>query len=246
MSAVDERLARQRAATYRYWRESVAQRPGGAWADLGGVQVHTTGLPPRHWNGAHLTGPANLDQRLPEVAAWFAARDKPWGLLVPDEAHVVPRGLEHAGDAPVMLRDLTALPQPPVLHVRWDAPAEQVAVVHAEAFGDPYDLALAFAAPTLRTDATPRQRTVAVYDGAEPAGVATVALLGDVAGIYGVAVREGWRRRGLGAALTVHCLHAAAQAGCDLVYLNPSAMAYGVYAALGFVDAPPFRIWVPD
>ena len=246
MSAVDERLARQRAATYRYWRESVGNRPGGEWADLGGVQVHTSGLAPRHWNGAHLTGAADLGVLLPQIAAWFAARGKPWGLLIPDEAHVIPPGLDHAGDAPVMLRNLTDLPELPDLPVRWDAPAAEVAAVQAEGFGDPYDLALAFAAPTLRADARPPQRTVTTYDGAEPVGVATVAQMGDVAGIYGVAVRTGWRRRGIGTALTVHCLHVAAQAGCDLAYLNPSPMAHGVYAGLGFADAPPLRIWVPD
>src|SRR5688572_25894269 len=61
---VADLLSRQRQATYRFWREDVSVRPGGAWADLGGVQVHTTGLPPRHWNGAFLTGIADLDRVL--------------------------------------------------------------------------------------------------------------------------------------------------------------------------------------
>ena len=52
-----DRLARQRAATYRFWREDAESRPGGAWAQLGGVQLHTTGLAQRQWNGAFLTAP---------------------------------------------------------------------------------------------------------------------------------------------------------------------------------------------
>lgn len=239
-------LTRQRAATYRFWREDVEQRPGGAWADLGGVQVHTTGLPPRHWNGAFLTGDADLERVVPQVAAWFAARSKPWGLLVPAEREVEPPGLVHALDQPVMLRDLRDLPAGAAVEVRGDAPAADVARVQAEAFGDPYALSLAFVTPTLRPDARPPQRTVVTYDGAEPVGCATVAFLDGMAGVYGVAVRAGWRRRGLGAGLTVQCLELARDAGCDAVYLNPSAMARGVYAALGFENAAPFRVWVPE
>ena len=182
---------------------------------------------------------------LPRVADWFAARDKPWGLLVPLEADVEPPGLEHALDQPVMLRDLDRLPDVPSVPTRGDAPPEHVALVQSEAFEDPYDVSLAFVAPTLQPGARPPQRTITSYDGDEPTGCATVAFLDGVAGVYGVGVREPWRRRGLGAALTAQCLRLAAEAGCDLAYLNPSAMAYDVYAALGFRDALPFRIWIP-
>ena len=242
---MDRRLARQRAATYRFWRDDVSRRPGGDWAVFEGVQAHTTGLPPRHWNGAFLTEPTDLDAVLPQVAAWFHRHDKPWGLLIPAELDAEPPGLEHALDQPVMLRDLQDLPSTDDRNLRTDAPAADVATVQAEAFGDEYDLALAFVTPTLRPDARPPQRTITAYDGNEPVGCATVAFMDGVAGIYGVAVRERWRRRGLGADLTARCLHVAAAEGCDIAYLNPSPMAYDVYAALGFRDTLPFRIWVP-
>jgi GNAT superfamily N-acetyltransferase len=238
-------LARQRAATYRFWREDVSCRPGGAWAQLGTVQVHTTGLQPRHWNGACLTAPMDLDAVLPDVAAWFAARDKPWGLLIPAELDVQPTGLEHALDQGVMLRTLTDLPDVDPLPVREDAPPEHVALVQAEAFGDGYDVTLAFVTPTLQPDRRPPQTTVTTYDGDAPIGCATVAFVDGVAGVFGVAVREAWRRRGIGAALTAQCLQLAAAAGCDLAYLNPSPMAHATYTRLGFRDALPFRIWVP-
>lgn len=242
---MDDRVARQRAATYRFWREDVAGRPQGEWAVLDGVQVHTTGLPPRHWNGAFLTRRTDLVAVLPAVSSWFEARDKPWGLLVPAELDVVPPGLTHALDQRVMLRDLDALPQGGAADLRADAPPEDVAVVQAEAFGDGYDLSLAFVLPSLRPDASPPQHTVTAYAGDVPIGCATVAVLGTVAGVFGVAVRDGWRRRGLGAALTVRCLELARAAGCDLAYLNPSDMAYGGYARLGFAETLPFRVWVP-
>ena len=242
---MDERLARQRAATYRFWREDVSRRPGGDYVTFDGVAAHTTGLAPRHWNGAFLTAPTDLDRVLPQVAAWFDRHGKPWGLLIPAETDVEPPGLRHALDQPVMLRDLQDLPPVGGLAARTDAPAADVATVQSEAFGDEYDVALAFVTPTLQLHARPPQRTITSYDGTEPVGCATVAFLDGMAGIYGVSVRERWRRRGLGAALTTECLHLAAAQGCDVAYLNPSPMAYDVYASLGFEDALPFRIWVP-
>jgi GNAT superfamily N-acetyltransferase len=241
-----DRLARQRAATYRFWREDAESRPGGEWTQIDGVQLHTTGLSPRQWNGAFLTAPTDLSSVLPRVAEWFALRSKPWGLLVPAEADVEPPGLEHALDQPVMLRDLDRLPELPQIESRDHAPADDVALVQSEAFDDAYDLSLDFVTPTLMPGAQPPQRTITSYDADEPTGCATVAFLDGVAGVYGVAVRQPWRRRGLGAALTAQCLQLAVDAGCDLAYLNPSAMAHGVYAALGFRDALPFRIWTPS
>ncbi|MDX6197385.1 MAG: hypothetical protein QOJ79_536 [Actinomycetota bacterium] len=245
---VVEDLARQRAATYRFWREDVLSRPGGEWAELDGVQLHTTGLAPRHWNGAHVTRATDLAAAVPRVASWFAERDKPWGLLIPAELELTPPGLTHATDQPVMLRRLAALPDAaaPRIEVVDTAPPAHVALVQSEAFGDEYDVTLAFVSPTLGPAAAPPQQTLTAYDGDEPVGVATVARMDGVAGIYGVAVREGWRRRGLGAALTAMCLQRAAASGCDLAYLNPSETGYGVYASLGFVDALPMRVWVPD
>jgi len=241
-------LARQRAATYRFWREDVGVRPGGAWADLDGVQVHTTGLAPRHWNGAHVTRHTDLGAAVPRVAEWFAQVDKPWGLLIPAELELTPPGLAHATDQKVMLLRLDELrgaPLPAELDVRTGASAGDVATVQSEAFGDQYDVTLAFVAPTLAPSAAPPQQTLTAYDGDEPVGCATVVLMDDVAGIYGVAVRESWRRRGVGAGITALCLRRARDAGCDLAYLNPSDIGYRMYASLGFSDAAPMRIWLP-
>ena len=243
---MDDALARQRRATYRFWREDVSVRPGGEWADLDGVQVHTTGLAPRHWNGAFLTRPTDLDRAVVAASEWFEQREKPWGLLIPLEAAVAPPRLEHALDQPVMLHDLADLP-PVELPLRDDAPPADVAAVQAEAFQDAYDVVLAFVTPTLSPQARPPQRTLTAYEDGVPVGCATVAMSDGVAGVYGVAVVEAARGRGLGTALTAACLRLARAAGCDLAYLNPSPMAYGVYRRLGFEDAAGFGVWVlPD
>ena len=249
MADVDD-LARQRAATLRFWREDVSGRPAGEWMDLDGVQLHTTGLEPRQWNGAHVSREMDLDPIVPVVSAWFRERRKPWGLLIPAELELTPPGLRHATDQKVMLRRLDAPPESPPLPDRIQvtdrAPTVDVAQVQSEAFGDPYDVMLAFLVPPLGPKAAPPQKTLTAYDIHEPVGCATVVQMDGVAGIYGVAVREKWRRRGIGAALTAMCLQRAAANGCDLAYLNPSDVGHRMYASLGFVDAPPMRVWVPD
>jgi GNAT superfamily N-acetyltransferase len=248
MAAVDD-LARQRAATFRFWREDVGVRPAGEWMDLDGVFVHTTGLEPRHWNGAHVSRAMDLEPIVPLVAAWFRERRKPWGLLIPTELGLTPPDLRHATDQPVMMLRLDTVPDAPMparIQVTDRAPTVDVARVQSEAFNDPYDVTLAFVRPQLGPKAAPPQRTLTAYDVHEPVGCATVVMMDGVAGIYGVAVRDEWRRRGIGAALTSLCLQRAAASGCDLAYLNPSDIGYRVYASLGFSDAPPMRVWVPD
>jgi GNAT superfamily N-acetyltransferase len=148
-----------------------------------------------------------------------------------------------------MLRGLQTVPVaslPDAFDLTDRAPVADVATVQSEAFGDPYDVTYAFVEPKLGPRAAPPQLTLTAYAGSEPVACATVVWMDGVAGVYGVAVREAWRRQGLGAGLTAACLQQAARAGCDLAYLNPSDIGYGVYASLGFVDALPLRVWVPD
>src|SRR4051794_24569012 len=83
LAVMDRPLARQRAATVAVWRADVASRPKGEWAQLRDLAVHTTGIPVRQWNGAHVTGP---DPDVGRAAEWFAERGMPWAILVPDES----------------------------------------------------------------------------------------------------------------------------------------------------------------
>lgn len=237
--AVDVR-ERQRRASWRVWQADVATRPHGDWADLGGVVVHATGLPVRHWNGAHLTDPSGLD-RLDEVAAWFAARALPWGLLVPAELWLAPPGMEHVTDQKVQVRRLAGLPPVPALDLRWDD-GEGAAAVQADAFDDELDVERAFVLPKLVHDAC---AVVTAHEEGRPVSTATLVVVDDVAAVFGVATLGSHRRRGLGRAVTLAVLHEAVRRGADLAYLNPSELGDPVYRALGFVDELPWRVWAP-
>lgn len=235
-------IARARAATRAVWRADVAGRPAGDWADVGGLQLHTTGLPVVEWNGALLYDVAGL-QYLDAAAGWFGERGMPWGLLVPAELDVAPPGFRHVGDQRVMIRDLEDLPALPDHPLRWDAPAEDVAVLQAGAFEMPMAEARAFVAPKL---GNPMCDVVVVHDrDGQPVASATGVLGDGVIAVFGVGTLRRHRRQGLGSAVTLAVVHRARERGADLAYLNPSDLGYGAYRKLGFVDAPGWRIWSP-
>jgi ribosomal protein S18 acetylase RimI-like enzyme len=218
------------------WQEDVAVRPAGGWADLGGVVLHSTGIPVRQWNGAHLTDPAGLD-RLAEVEEWFAAREMPWGLLVPTEAEQPELPL--LTEQPVMLRHLGRLPGVPPYDLRWDA-QHDASVVQAAAFGDPLEDTIAFVTPKTTSAAC---GLVTLYDGGRAVSTATLVVVDGVCAVFGVATLPEHQRRGYGRAVTLAVLHEGMRRGCDLAYLNPSPSGAPVYRGLGFTDAPGFRVY---
>lgn len=217
------------------WRADVLTRPHGDSADLGGLAVHTTGLPKTYWNGAHLTEARGL-LALPAAARWFAEREMPWGVLIPAELDLEP-GIPHVTDQRVMLRDLERLPAMPEVELWWGN-GEDAVTVQAEAFQE--DAAAAFVMPKVVNDAC---AVVVAYDEGVPAATATLVTVEGVAAIYGVGTLVAHRCKGLGRAVTLAALHEGERRGCDLAFLNPSDLGYGTYAALGFEDAPPWRIY---
>ena len=227
-------LARQRAAAVAVWRADVRTRPAGEARQLRDLAVHTTGLPVRPWNGAHVTGPA------PDLTAarrWFAQRGMPWGVLVPEELAFDP-GTPLITTQRVMLRDLVDLPPPPPVQLRWDDLDGATAVQEA-AFPDGF--VREFLAPKLLNDACAVVTVLTVIDGTA-AATATLVVVDGTAAVFGVGTLPSYRRRGLGRAATLAVLHEARARDCDLAYLNPSDEGHPLYAALGFVDAPGWRV----
>lgn len=230
-------LVRQRAATVAVWRADVETRATGAWAQLGDLAVHTTGIPVGHWNGAHVTGP---DTPWAEAGAWFSDHGMPWGVLIPAESDVEPPGPPITTQR-VMLHDLEDLPDVPELELRWDA-ADDAAALQSEAFDAPLHESTEFVFPKLRNAAC---AVVTAYSNDLPVATATLVVTDGVAAVYGVGTRPAVRGQGLGRAVTLAVLHEGRRRGCDLAFLNPSDLGYGVYARLGFVDAPPWRVYQP-
>jgi GNAT superfamily N-acetyltransferase len=64
-------------------------------------------------------------------------------------------------------------------------------------------------------------------------------------GVFNVSTLEAARRRGLGTALTARLVHDGAARGCSTASLQSTAMAEGMYRAVGFRDLGRFLEYVP-
>lgn len=146
-------------------------------------------------------------------------------------------GLVEAGVLPLMgLPAIGTTPEPPAgLEVRTvdggDALDHHAAVV-ASAFGMGLELARHLFTPALlHTDGL---QMFVGYVGGDAVATSLVAVTGETAGVYNVATDHGWRRRGLGEALTWWAVAAGARAGATRATLQASEMGRPVYERMGF------------
>lgn len=78
----------------------------------------------------------------------------------------------------------------------------------------------------------------------EPAACGQLLRTDDVAGVYSIAVREQFRRRGLGAAISWTVLAAGRDAGCSIGVLQASPMGEPVYDQMGFETITRYHLFV--
>ena len=63
--------------------------------------------------------------------------------------------------------------------------------------------------------------------------------------MYTIAVREAFRRRGIGELLTWETLRAGRDLGCEVGVLQASEMGKPIYARMGFEETVRYRMLVP-
>ena len=68
---------------------------------------------------------------------------------------------------------------------------------------------------------------------------------GDTAGVYSIGVVEGYRRRGIGRAMTLAVLRLGRDAGCRIGVLQSSEMGYPLYEAMGFESVETYHHFEP-
>lgn len=244
--------ARAREAQIEVWQVHGALRAarGGGAICLPGVRLMSSGLPFPQWNSGDVAEPERVD--VEAVRAWYAARaggrGVPWGLRVLAGTHW-PHGrllfrkrlmaLEperfrptHAPSG-VQLRPATA------------ADLDRIAVIDGSAFDCPAEQSRAWIEPQL---GAAEFTTAIAREGGEDVGIATAVhtrgAAGPCCGIYGVAVLDSARRRGIGSALTSWLLARAFDRGATLAHLNPDRdEAALLYARLGFGEVGGFDIY---
>jgi GNAT superfamily N-acetyltransferase len=129
-----------------------------------------------------------------------------------------------------------------ILAVTEAAQLGDLAIVTSEAFGAPVELAGMLApASTLDDD---RCTWFLGYVDGEVAACGQLLRTSDVAGVYAIGVRERFRRRGLGAAISAAVLTAGRDLGCSIGVLQASPMGEPVYNRMGFETVTQYHLFV--
>lgn len=243
-------LVRAVAAAHRRRTELIA---GGEVVTIDGLAVQATGLPDPSMNFCVVEEePNDPAGALRAAEDALASIDMPFGIDLPAgvftrlEEAVRDRGLRRLLARQVMTARVGSLPS---LAPPWEAdidrarPADlgSLAEVDAEVFGiDPAVSRGLYGTPMAAADDV--ALLLARFEGRAVGGACAVRVAGTV-GVFGVAVLEGARRRGLGGALTSAAARALGMPE-DVAWLFPNEGSRPLYERLGFVAGLPWEVWV--
>jgi GNAT superfamily N-acetyltransferase len=240
---------RVRTAHGDAWQEQGRLRIpyGGAFAELPGIRLMASGLPHPQWNNGDVTDASVVD--IDRVREWYADRDVPWGVRVPNNQdwslgrHLFAKRLMGmTPDAFVPSPEVAGLS----VHIATAADIDVVARLDAAAFGGDSSLDRPWLEPHLHADRV--TVALALLDG-EPVGTAYALRSDGIAGpavyLAGVGVLAAARGRGVAAAMSAWLIEEAFAAGAELAHLHPDGDgAARVYAGLGFLEVAGFDVYV--
>ena len=229
-----------------------------------GVTLVDSGLPCDTFNcilAARLTV-GIADAAIEGALAHFRAAGRPfsWWVGPADRPADLAARLEAAGlraaeaELAMSVRAEAALsaapPAPSELSIERVATRSQLAdfaAVNAANWSPPDQNVIRFyalAAASLLSAASPLRYFVGRI-GREPVATVELAVGGGVAGIYNVATRDAFRRRGFASAMMAHALEDAHAAGLRTAVLQAAPDGVGVYRRLGFAEFGTIREYKP-
>lgn len=233
------------------FRVLAENRERGETIELPGVSIASAGVRFQMFNAAFLSAPvatvAELDDRLHAAEAHFRARGMRWSLwvcedwLAPPVRKALNRRCERmclrpSTEMPGMMAGnlLTAARALPRLEFRHVDSA--AALADFQALGS-----LCFHVPVLwfrevfddeMLAARSRFRCTVAYRDGVPVATAATIRSGGVVGLYNIATDPGYRKLGVGEAVTRHAAEAAG--GAESLVLQATEQGYGLYRRLGF------------
>ena len=238
----DDRRVDALVANFLSWLPILAAFPDARFEERHGVPSWTSSVPLPFFNG--LVGAPSDSEVIDELLERFDDVPVIWVVPPPGDitADLERRGFE-VELLPGMTIDLAAM-SPPVLprgvEIRAvdDEPAllETATEVAFTTTGCPPSAVPPMIDTLARTDDRARFTTfLATVDGV-PAAASALVVSDEMAGIYNVGTLPEFRRRGLGALVSVAALVAGKARGCTIGGLQASQQAESVYRAIGFEE----------
>lgn len=178
---------------------------------------------------------------LEAVEAWYAARRSEFRMAVREPhdaalvAALVERGYVRGTAEPALALAPLVAPaaEPPAPLEIAVVDSEKLALAYARAEGDDGSLDLR-ATIARRSLGEPGCTMVAGFIDGMPVARAMALVTGELAGVFNVTVRPGYRRKGFGTAITNAALAAGARDGATAAMLATTPMGYRLYRRLGF------------
>lgn len=244
----NDRIERALIASQRLRTSTIA---GSEIVEVDGLVLCLSNLPDPSLNGAFLERePVDPEGALEDASAASHARGHGFGVFLREGVHpglgasIHRRSMRKLFADPAMvvsIGDLAITPIPEGVEFQ-DASSDDlssIAQIDAEAFGTAIDVSRGLINEGLLK--LPDLRIAqALLDG-EPVGQAMAHAVDGTVGIFGVAVAERVRRRGIGAAVTAEVLRGS---GADFAWLFARGEARSVYARLGFEPLSTWAVWV--
>jgi GNAT superfamily N-acetyltransferase len=248
---MDELVAAAEANYFAAWKLLSAEAPSGVVEETDEVVFTSVGSPVAYFNSAFVKPPADPATLLDTIRRFFDKLGVPYTVrLRDDHSHAAiaaceREGLHAAGESPLMVARVADISPPaPDLDIRavgttnWN---DHVATI-ASGFGLPLDLLGVVVGPSLLS--TGMYAACTAYDGDTATSTAALIATDDVAGIYNVATPDGFRRRGLGEAVTRAAVAEGGRRGCSLTTLQASEMGYPIYERMGYRTVVQWRSFI--
>jgi GNAT superfamily N-acetyltransferase len=221
---------------------------------FGAIRCVSVGVPNPLFNQAFVFAEPAVDD-LACATGWLSERMVPFWVTAPESvARAVADLAESAGLDPsagtmpgMVFAPLADLPdegngEVEIRRVTDAAQLEDVAVVTAGAFGAPLEGSRSLVPASMLDD--DRCSWFLGYIDGVPAACGQLFRTADVAGVYAIGVREKFRRRGLGAAISTAVLAAGRDSGCSIGVLQSTPLGEPVYDRMGFEAVTQYHSFV--